>query len=307
MTSNWRGCAIALSLLACYPNCRARVPPPAPLPMMMTSKRLSTHAPPGLVPSWPLEANAALHDAAIRKDGGGGKVARAVPARESDHAGNLLWPRHAPERYRRVQFGELGGVVHGKEIDRCRHRPRADPDDEDVVLGELDTCGPCEHAHPAFGQPVGSVAGHRPVFVHRGDVDNMTAATLLDHLLGRNLRAEEGALQVDGQNLLVLSLSGLKHRGAGFDASIVHHDVDAAEPADCGVDESLQIRGLAHIGVDSDGLIAELDELLLERISGFGMNDIVNDDSCSLPGEFENNGFADPAVASSDDGNLVVQ
>src|SRR5262249_4889178 len=56
-----------------------------------------------------LEADAALHDAAIRKDGGGGEVACAVPACESDNAGDLLRPRHAPERYRCVQFGELGG------------------------------------------------------------------------------------------------------------------------------------------------------------------------------------------------------
>src|SRR5215831_17293842 len=254
-----------------------------------------------------LEPDAALHDAAIRKDGGGGKVACAVPACESDDAGDLLRARHAPERYRCVQFGELGGVVHGEEIDWCRHRPGAHADDEDVVFGELDACGAGEHAHAAFGQTIGGVAGHRPILMHRGDVDNAATAALLDHLLGRNLRAEEGALQVDGQYLLVLSLSGFKYRGAGFDASIIHHDIDAAEPADCGVDESLQIRGPAHIGVDADRLIAELGDLLLERVGRFGMNHVVDDDTRSLPSEFENDGFADPAVASRDDGNLAVQ
>src|SRR5215469_6463120 len=143
-----------------------------------------------------LESDAALHDAAIRKYGGGGEVARAVPAYESDDAGNFLGSRHASERYRCVQLGELGGVVHGGEIDRCRHRPRAHPDDTDVVFGELDTGGAREHAHTPFGETIGGVAGHRPILVHRGDVDDATAATLLDHLLGGKLRAEEGALQV---------------------------------------------------------------------------------------------------------------
>src|SRR6266480_5534665 len=101
-------------------SCLARVPPPAPLPMMMTSKRLSMPA--------PLKADAAVHDAAIREDGCRGEIARAVSGEETDHAGDLLRARHAPQRYRRIQLRELGRVVHGAEIDRRRHGAGAHPD-----------------------------------------------------------------------------------------------------------------------------------------------------------------------------------
>src|SRR5215470_2747535 len=108
-------------------SCVVSVPPPAPLPMMMTSKRLS-------MTRLPLETGAAVHDAAIREDGGCGEIFCAISGEERDHGGNLLRARHAPQRYRRIQAGKLGRVVHRLEVDRRRHRTRADPDDEDVVF-----------------------------------------------------------------------------------------------------------------------------------------------------------------------------
>src|SRR5262249_20194378 len=128
-------------------SCLASVPPPAPLPMMMTSKRLSMHA--------PLEADAVLHDAAIREDGGCGDVARAVAGEEADHARTLLGARHAPERYGRIQLGELGRIVHRAEIDRRRHRARTHADHENAVAGELDPRRAREHPHAAFGEAIG--------------------------------------------------------------------------------------------------------------------------------------------------------
>src|SRR5205823_11911710 len=100
-------------------SCLARVPPPAPLPRMMTSKRLSIPA--------PLQTDAALHDAAIRKNGGGREIACAVSGEVADHAAYLLRARHAPQRDGRIQLRKLGRVVHGAEIDRCCHRTRTHP------------------------------------------------------------------------------------------------------------------------------------------------------------------------------------
>src|SRR5215831_15142518 len=160
-----------------------------------------------------LETGAAMHDAAIREDGRRAEIACAVSREKRDHGGNLLGARHAPQRYRRVQPGKLDRVVHRPEVDRRRHRAGADPDDEDVVFSEFDTRGAREHAHAAFGQTIGGVAGHRPVLVHRGDVDDTTAATLFDHLLGGNLCAEEGALEVDRHHSLVLILGRVEDRG----------------------------------------------------------------------------------------------
>ena len=66
--------------------------------------------------------------------------------------------------------------------------------------------GARQHAHAALGQAVGGVARHRPILVHGSDVDDASAAALLDHLLRRELRAEEGALQIDGEHFFILLL-----------------------------------------------------------------------------------------------------
>src|SRR5262249_62199733 len=68
-----------------------------------------------------LEPHAALHDAAVRENGGGGEIAGAGAGEETDDARDLLRARHAPERYGGVELRELGGVVPGAESDRGRH------------------------------------------------------------------------------------------------------------------------------------------------------------------------------------------
>src|SRR5262249_27765555 len=49
-----------------------------------------------------LETGAALHDAAIGKDGRRCEIACAVTGEEPDYGGNLLRARHASQRYRGI-------------------------------------------------------------------------------------------------------------------------------------------------------------------------------------------------------------
>jgi len=50
------------------------------------------------------------------EDGSRGDIARTVSDQEPDYAGNLLRARHAPQRYGRIQPGELGWVVHRADV-----------------------------------------------------------------------------------------------------------------------------------------------------------------------------------------------
>jgi hypothetical protein len=133
--------------------------------------------------------------------------------------------------------------------------------------------------------------------MHRADVDD-AAATQFDHLLGRDLRAEEGALEIYRHYPFILILGGVEDRGAGFDPCVVHHDVDPTELAHSLVDEHLQVGELADIGFDANRLITDL---LTSRSSASGrlwMANIVDDEIGMLPGEFENNCPAYPAVTT---------
>ena len=123
-----------------------------------------------------------------------------------------------------------------------------------------------------------------------------------DHLLGGDLGPEERAFEIDVEHALVLLLGGVEHGGAGLHTGVVHHDVDASEVGNGCVDEFLEIGRLAHIRLHMDGLVTEGEHLLLEGRCGFRMDDIIDNNVRALLGEFENDGEADAAVASSDDG-----
>ncbi len=110
----------------------------------------------------------------------------------------------------------------------------------------------------------------------------------------------------DRHHPVVLTLGGVEHRRAGFDAGVVDHDVDAAELADGRVDEFLGVGKFADVGVDADRLVTESGNLLLDRLGGLGMNDIVDHDAGTVPCQFENDCLADPAIAAGDYGNLVL-
>ena len=185
--------------------------------------------------------------------------------------------------------------------------PGPTPTTQDVVRAQLDAGLTGQHAHPALGQAVGGVAGHRPVLVHRGDVDDPAPAALGDHLLGGQLGAEEGALQVDLHDLFVLGLGRVQHRGAGLDAGVVDHDVEAAHFLHRLVDEHLQVGDLAHVGLDPDGLVPEGGDLPLQFLGGLLVGHVVDHDVGPGAGQGEHDGLADPGIATGHDGDLSFE
>ena len=68
--------------------------------------------------------------------------------------------------------------------------------------------------------------------MHRRNVDDAPAATLFYHLLGGQLGAEEGALQIDCHDLVILLLGRIQHRRTRLDPGIVDHYVQAAKRLD---------------------------------------------------------------------------
>ena len=67
------------------------------------------------------------------------------------------------------------------------------------------------------------------------------------------------------------------------------------------------IGHLADVGLDPDGAISELQDLLVERFGGFRMHDVIDNDIGALPGEFQHDGHADSAIATGDDGDFVFK
>ena len=92
----------------------------------------------------------------------------------------------------------------------------------------------------------------------------------------------------------------------GFPPRRCCHNVEPAERAHRLVDEHLLVGEVARVGLYANRLITELADLPLERVSRLRITHIVDDEIGTLPGEFENNRLADPAVAAGDDGDLAL-
>ena len=164
-------------------------------------------------------------------------------------------------------------------VDRRRHRARTDADDQDAVRREFDPGGARQHPHAALGQAVGGVARHRPVLVHRGDVDDPAAAALLDHLLGRDLRAEERALEIDRTAPCRTAASVVSSTEVRVSTPALFTMMSSRPNlAHRGVDQRLQIVDPADVGLDADRLLAQRGDLALQRVGRLGMDDVVDDD-----------------------------
>jgi hypothetical protein len=141
--------------------------------------------------------------------------------------------------------------------------------------------------------------------IGRGDVDNATAALSLhgahfvlhaqDH--AENIRVERRGIALRG---LVRDRANL-----AFGASIVHGDIETAEPCDGLVDQSADVILLANVGVDELSLRAERAQLLNQRLAGLIMT--TGDDHLrAFLGEGDGSGAPDPCEPTGDQDNWVA-
>jgi hypothetical protein len=87
----------------------------------------------------------------------------------------------------------------------------------------------------------------------------------------------KNALEVDVEDLVVLGLGRVQDGGPGLDAGVVDHDVEVPERAHRRRDQPLEVVHLAHIGLDTDRLVAELGDLLLQLLGRGFVGHVVDD------------------------------
>src|SRR5262249_8064270 len=89
--------------------------------------------------------------------------------------------------------------------------------------------------------------------------------------------------------------------------SLCHSNVHTTDPPTRRINEFLKVGTVAYVGYDANGLATELADLPLELLGCFRMDHVVDDNAGLLTGQFESDCLADPAVATGDDDNLVLQ
>jgi hypothetical protein len=99
----------------------------------------------------------------------------------------------------------------------------------------------------------------------------------------------------------------VKYGCPGLDASVVHHNVEPAERLHSRSHQPFEVSDLANVCVHADGLIAKRRNAFFEFVCGVRVGDIVDNDVGTLFCQFEHDGLADAAVATSNDGDFVFQ
>ena len=130
----------------------------------------------------------------------------------------------------------------------------------------------------------------------------------LDHLLRRELDAEERALEVDGDDEVELALGRLEDRRPRLHPGVVDHDVEPAEGRHGPVDERLDVGHARHVGPDRPGPCPPAASIAFTVASAaVRVLVVVDRDRRALARELQRDRVADPAVAAGDDRGLAVQ
>src|SRR5712691_4306517 len=144
--------------------------------------------------------------------------------------------------------------------------------------------------------------------MNRGNVDDLSASTLLHHLLRRQLSDNEGAEQIHGDHSVPFVISHTKERLFGLDAGIIDRDIQAPELTDDLLHHSLDILALAHVGRYCDCRRSECRDFGLRRFDVLLSSwSIVYNQARSLGREACGDGLSNTTARSCHQSYFVLQ
>ena len=144
--------------------------------------------------------------------------------------------------------------------------------------------------------------------MNRGNVDDLSAATLLYHLLRRQLSDNEGAEQIYGDHSVPFVISHIKERLFGLDAGIIDRDIQSPEFTDDLFHHSLDILSLAHVGRHGDCRRSEGRDFGLRRFEVLlSSRPVVYNQVGSLGGEACGDGLSNTTACPCHQSYFVLQ
>src|SRR5438128_118020 len=139
----------------------------------------------------------------------------------------------------------------------------------------------------------------------RSDIDN-PAEALAHHVCERVLAQQKGASQHHADEKIPLIFGKVLNRRHVLEPGVIDQDVEATEPVNRSLDESLgvlaprDVRWLEH-GFSSDGLY-RTNRCLPSRLV-----EVSDDNMHTRLGQSDRGGFADPAARACDDSYTAIQ
>ena len=130
---------------------------------------------------------------------------------------------------------------------------------------------------------------------------------LRHELLGRELGAEERALEVYRQHVVEVGFAGREQRRAGFDTRVADENIEPAEILDGGPDNPAQVFGARDVGFHSDRAAASPSGGGYDLGCVVRVHTVVDHDVRAFGGGGEDDRLADAAVAAGDDDGLAFE
>ena len=144
--------------------------------------------------------------------------------------------------------------------------------------------------------------------LHRGDVDDLAAASRLQPKLDEPAAAKERAVEV-GADRPVPHVGGqLAHVLARrVDTGVVHQDVDTAERTDGLFEQRRHLILVADVDLHDRGPPSDLLDAPAGLVGAVGVVQVGDDDTGPFTGERDGDGLADAGVRAGDEGGLALE
>ena len=201
-------------------------------------------------------------------------------------------------------FGTPGDHIVEK---RSGGHARTDGVNVDVMASEA-VCTDSGHGYDrALARGVRGIGGSRPSLTCNGrQVDDTSAVSLLDHLTGCSLHAEERSFGVHAMDAIPVIFRYIHELSLPGDRRVVDENVYAAQIPGGVSHDALDISQLAHVRLNGDCAPARLRNLGPGSFNGLTV-DVDHGHVCAFLGEEESGRLADPLSRTGHESEFSIE
>src|SRR5947209_5875655 len=186
------------------------------------------------------------------------------------------------------------------------YRTRSNSIDVDVVRTKFQSEGFGQHDYATFRCIVVDKISGRMQGINRGEIDDFATMTSLNHLSGRGLSAEEGALQVNVHDLVPQCFGDLQGRREGINAGIVNQNIQPAQSLHSRLNHFGDTGNIASVSINPSSFTTSAADLLNSLLRSI-LVDVRNHDACARLGKPQCNRLTNAHRSTRYDSNLACQ
>jgi len=228
--------------------------------------------------------------AAVGEVGGAGDVSSVFGGEEQSDRGDIINGAQTPQGNVGEQRVKLGLVIEQAGVHGSDDCAGGDVVDRDAQRAKLDGEVAHQHADATLGGAIAGEVGEDHVFVDRAEVDDAARLLGVAQAANEGLAKEEGTLEVNVEDGVVVLLGDVPEVRADLDAGVVDENVAAAELLVGLLDQVMGVGGFGDIALNSNSFSTCGLDFGLGLIRALELK-VVDDDRCAFAGETNADGL----------------